>query len=378
MSTSVWSMFPFPTVSGTDFTDGSLVAVHPDCRTCPSRACISDAHTKPGEVRTCRFGLGYSRVDEDRVVVGLVITDPPLSGRARRRNRLEPERRMSRRVVSGAVEAARKLGPGAVDDFMTNRTLALSRMSSNPDLVKAVAAELRRGFEKNLQQSHDFLQLVNLVQKHAEVMLAEKHPEMSAQAAAELLPIEGSIYFSTQLMALKLDALIYLSEPNLAAGGQTRFQIHPFLLKYVRIYNWRAKEKGLNLSVVGDCHSSVFYNSEALGAVVQGILDNAVKYAPSSSSALVKFEELSDEVVISVSSLGPRIAADEVDQIFLPGYRGVAARDEEDSGQGIGLATARQVSEVLSLDLRVSQDGREDSRFPQRFSTTFSFRVRRG
>jgi signal transduction histidine kinase len=119
------------------------------------------------------------------------------------------------------------------------------------------------------------------------------------------------------------------------------------------------------------------YNSQAIGAIIQGLLDNLVKYAPAASRAVIKFTETSDTVDLTVSSLGPRIAPDELTQIFLPGYRGLAARQIEIDGLGVGLATAKHISDVLGLDLRVEQSGTEDSHHKGRFWTSFQLRLQK-
>jgi signal transduction histidine kinase len=196
--------------------------------------------------------------------------------------------------------------------------------------------------------------------------------------AAEQLPVEGAIYFSTELMLLKMDALTYLHEINLVYGQEKTFRIHPLVLKYVRIYAWQANQKHLDLQLSGDCYNVYRYNTEAVGVVVQGLLDNLVKYAPAGSKATIVFAEDPSQVVISFTSLGPRIHVDEVQQIFHPGYRGRAAQSLESSGGlGVGLATAKRVSDALDLNLTVHQDIKEDLKYRDRFSTTFGITLSR-
>lgn len=136
------------------------------------------------------------------------------------------------------------------------------------------------------------------------------------------------------------------------------------------------RQKGLNLGVTGECFESVFYDPHAIGAVVQGILDNMVKYAPSGSRAVVNFDVMGDRIQITFSSLGPKIFPHEMQSIFALGVRGEAARNVESTGHGVGLATAQQISEVLELSLSVSQSPDQDVRFPAHYSTTFRVELR--
>jgi signal transduction histidine kinase len=367
-----WGLFPYPTVWGGVVTDGSLVPAHPDCLRCPSRTCTSDSASR-NEVRICRYGLAYRQLDEERTVVGLAVSDlSNLTQRARKRLRNEPERRVTSAQIGSAVARAHALGVGFVKTFERDKAQLLKNLNEDPQLLKAVAEQLRHEFSDNLEQSHDFLQLVQLVKGHAEVLLKDKYPNLEPAEAADRLPTEGAIYYSTEMMLAKMDSLEFLNEINLAHGGERRFKIHPLIVKYVRIYGWQAQQKDLRIRLEGSSHSESLYNPRAIGAVVQGLLDNLVKYAPASSVATVTFSETPSSVKISFDSVGPTIDPDERASIFLPKYRGRAARDIEMSGRGVGLATAKQISDALHLNLGVEQEEEADPRFYGRFRTSFS------
>lgn len=378
MSGDIWRLFPYPTLASDGFTGGSILDVHADCASCPTRDCAKDARAKSGEVKQCRYGITYARIDEDRLVNGLVATDAvsPTS-RHKRRLKAEPARRVNSNTISTAVAGAAALGPGVVIDHERSRDEMLKRLEADPEMHKALAEQLRKDFQENLNQSHDFLQLTKLVRGHAEALLNEKHPGLGTVDAAERSPTEGAIYFSTELMLLKMDSLVFLHEINRVHGGESRFQIHPFVLKYVRIYQWQADQKELGLRLEGACYAWSRYNNQAIGAVIQSLLDNLVKYAPAGSKASVAFEEGSESVLLQFVSLGPRIEPDETAKVFLPGYRARAARRVEIGGMGVGLATAKRISDAVGLSLSVQQDEQEDSRYRGRYRTTFSLALAR-
>lgn len=376
MSGDVWELFPFPTLSDGLFTDGSLLPRHEACRTCATHECARNEKAKVAVPEICRYGITYARIDESRLLAGVLATDGvSLNSRARNRLRSEPDRRVSSAKIVRAIEQARGLGAGVTDDFDVLKAEVLGRLEHEPEMHKALAAQLRQNFERNVQQSHDFLQLAKLVQGHAEALLAEKYPGVPAHEAAEQAPVEGAIYFTTQLMVLKLDSLVFLQDPQRANERPKNFKIHPLVLKYARIYQWQASQKELSVRLEGECYASANYNAQAIGAVVQGILDNLVKYAPGGSDALIRFDQRGTDVTISFSSLGPRIEPHERKNIFLPGFRAAAAQSVESTGQGIGLATAQQVSDVVGLDLAVSQEDEEAHRFPGNYGTTFTVRL---
>ncbi len=374
----MWSLFPYPTLSDGRFSDGSLLDVHPACATCPTRECAADRKADIAVAKWCRFGVTYLRVDEQRLLLGvLAAEDQGAPKRAKRRLRQEPERRVRVELLQRAVSAAREAGPGAVQDFDRLKAEALKRLHRDPALHAAVANELKRDFDENLNQSHDFRQLVYQVRGYAEALLRNKFPELTNEEAAERLPVEGAIYFANEMLLIKMDALRFIREVNLAFGAPSRFQIHPFILKYVRIYRWQAEQKDLDLRMEGSCYAFSRYNNEAIGAVIQALLDNLVKYAPAGSRASINFREEEDAVLVTFSSLGPKIDDDEFDKIFLPGCRGRAASSIEGTGQGVGLAAARQVSDALALNLRVEQSAEEDAKYRSRFWTSFHLTLRR-
>jgi len=377
MTSQVWELFPFPTLANGELTDGSLLPTHPACISCPTRVCATDDGATIGEPRICKFGVTYARIDDHRLLTGVLVADSPnMNPRAKSRLRKEPDRRINGSKITRSITSARELGAGVIDDFELLKREVLSKLEHEPEMHKALSQQLRRDFEQNVQQSHDFLQLAKLVKGHAEALLAEKYPNATAHEAAERAPIEGSIYFTTELMVLKLDALVFLQDPQRANERTQSFKIHPMVLKYARIYQWQALQKELAIRVEGDCFSSASYNPQAIGAVLQGILDNLVKYAPGGSDALIRFENRGSEVDVSFNSLGPKIAPSESKRIFLAGFRGEAARSIESTGQGIGLATAQQVSDVLGLRLQVDQATDEPKRFPGMYSTTFKVTLR--
>lgn len=378
MASNPWQLFPYPTLTREGSTDGSLFGAHLACKTCPTRECLDDATLTASELRICSYGITYARIDDERLVTGVVANDlPNTTQRARKRARQEPERRVRSADIRAAVNQARAMGVGLVNDFEAAKAEMLARLESDPELHQALAEQLRRDFADNLNQSHDFLQLVKLVRGHAEALLHEKYPDLAPADAADKSPVEGAIYYSTELMLAKMDSMEFLNEINIAHGGERRFKVHPLVLKYVRIYDWQASEKDLRVRLEGASYSTSYYNAKAIGAVVQGLLDNLVKYAPAGSAATVAFSETDEQVRLEFCSLGPRIDPDERNRIFLPKYRARAAKAIEMSGLGVGLAAAKQVSDALNLELTVEQASEEDTRFPGRYQTVFSFRLER-
>lgn len=376
--TDAWGLFPYPTMRDGRLQPGSLVTVPRICESCTSRECASSERAEIGDLKQCRFGVTYARVDDKRVTFGIVVTDLPMATkRTRKVARQLPGNRVRTADVERALFSARVLGPSVVEDFQLAQEQVLRELREHPDMHQALAAKLRKDFDANLDQSHDFMQLVKLVRGHAEALLLTEHPGEDVIKAAESEPSLGAIYFSTELMLIKMDSLVFLREINRALASPASFQIHPYVLKYVRIYDWKARQKNVRLRVQGASYGRVTLNSDAVGAVIQGLLDNLVKYAPAGSEAWIDFTESDDQIRVDFVGLGPHIAADELEKIFLPGFRAAAARKMEPSGLGVGLATAKEICDVLDLHLQARQEPAEDSKYLGRYMTKFTVTLRR-
>lgn len=175
----------------------------------------------------------------------------------------------------------------------------------------------------------------------------------------------------------KVDATLFLDEPNRVFGEEREFALHRLTTKYYRIYRFQAKQKGVDLRVSGESYGSVRYNPAAIGAVIHTLLDNCIKYAPSASRADILFSEDSQSITVTFESLGPRIEPDERKKIFLPGFRATAARESESSGLGFGLSVAKSISDALRLGLTVSQDAAESKQFTRYHKTSFAVRLQK-
>lgn len=378
-----WRLFPLSTVAtvsgNLERTDGSVHSRPPKCATCPTHACLSSDPTVKYHLRECPFGFHYFWIDDARLALGFVAKDHGLPTQRSRKNlRRDPGARVAVRSLRRMMDAVRALPAGALDDFELTRSAAIQRMSSDPETRKDLARDMRREFaEIPLQQSHDFMQFVNQIKGHVEVLLREAAPDSDPYAAAESLPHLGAIFFAAQLMRAKIDSLAYLQEFNRVFGQESSFRVHPLVIKYLRIYRWQADAKRLTVQTLGESFGQSVYNADALGVVIHALLDNQVKYAPPGSKALVRFEESDDRIMVSFEGLGPKVSDDEKDRIFEQGYRGRAAKEAYAEGMGVGLASAGMICDALDLRLKFRQEVDESNDHPGLYWTRFSISLLR-
>lgn len=370
----LWALFPFTTLARGSLTPGAISPPLSQCESCLSKPCAADAIITPGEVKTCRYGVDYSRIDDERVAVSFSIAKQfKVSGRARRIHKDNPRARTTLDAVHRAVKAARAMGPGVVEDVESARRIALEEAKADPALAEALRRESHRDVENDLARSHDFQQFAKLILQYSEALLRERAPDTPVHEAAEQFPTEGSIYFASRLMISKVDALVFIDDPLRARDNAKSFPFHSLFRQYTLLYQWNARQKKINLGVEGETYRHCSYNKRAVGSVIHALLDNLVKYAPARSKAIMKIEESGDRLTLRFVSLGPRIEDSEAKRIFDIGVRGIHAHSSTAEGQGIGLASALAISDVLGLNLRFEQKQAEDRQERGYHETIFSF-----
>ena len=87
-------------------------------------------------------------------------------------------------------------------------------------------------------------------------------------------------------------------------------------------------------------------DEKLLGRALDNLLDNARKYDQAGGKIHLEGRRDGQAVSLAVQDSGPGIAADELDKIFEPFFRGSSARASSATGFGLGLALARRVAEA--------------------------------
>ena len=97
----------------------------------------------------------------------------------------------------------------------------------------------------------------------------------------------------------------------------------------------------------------VFGNNELLYIAVKNIVENGCKYSPDKRS-VVDLSFIQHKVFVKVANQGDVIAAEELQQIFQPFFRGSGTRDSR--GFGLGLALAQRIIALHKGTIQVQSD----------------------
>ncbi len=106
----------------------------------------------------------------------------------------------------------------------------------------------------------------------------------------------------------------------------------------------------------------VFIDFEQWVRVVQGLVENALVYAPD-GEVRIGAEAGAGGLVLWIEDDGPGIAPDELEQVFDKFFRGRTARARVPSGTGLGLAIAREIVTAHGGDIAAGRAASGGARF---------------
>ena len=102
-----------------------------------------------------------------------------------------------------------------------------------------------------------------------------------------------------------------------------------------------AAQKSIVLDVDARTPAWVLGQDDALRILLTNLVDNAIRYSPTSGRVNVSVQSVAGTVQLIVQDTGPGIPADERERVFDRFYRG---RDASVGGSGLGLAIVRQIA----------------------------------
>ncbi len=127
-----------------------------------------------------------------------------------------------------------------------------------------------------------------------------------------------------------------------------------------RLLSGPAEKRGLKLSetISFDVIPSIRADPDLLSIIFYNLLDNAIKYSDEGTTIEMFCSYSKKEYFVDVLSWSPAILPNEVDKIFVEGYRGLNVRSTE-VGLGRGLFMAKNVAERIGCHVELIDKGGE-------------------
>jgi two-component system, OmpR family, sensor histidine kinase BaeS len=268
------------------------------------------------------------------VLVGLIVA---ITVAARIAKPLEAISRSARRVAKGDFSARVEINKRhqTRQDEATELARNFNTMAQNLEQLEterrftaaAIAHELRTPItvlHSRLQAVKDGLITVN--QAEAEVLLSQ-----------------------TELLTRLVDDLrtLSLAEAGRLQLEQTQFDFAVLLQTTLQGFQAKAAAKEVQLELSAQA-CPITADASRLQQVLQNLLENALRHAPSGSKVLVRLEASQTGLRLEVRDFGSGIPAEALPHLFERFYRAETSRSRETGGTGLGLAVVKAIVEAHS------------------------------
>jgi heavy metal sensor kinase len=128
-----------------------------------------------------------------------------------------------------------------------------------------------------------------------------------------------------------------------------------------------ASDKNITFEVENSLEASYYGDEDLLRQMILNLVDNAIKYTPSSTTIKLSLAQRRNEYLISVSDNGPGIPDEAKPRIFERFYRADKARsrsiETDGGGAGLGLAISRWIAEAHGGSLELAHSDHSGTTF---------------
>jgi two-component system phosphate regulon sensor histidine kinase PhoR len=107
-------------------------------------------------------------------------------------------------------------------------------------------------------------------------------------------------------------------------------------------------------------------DEEAVGQILDNLVDNAIKYTPAGGRILVRWWAEDDQACLEVRDTGVGIAEQDLPRIFERFYRVDKARSRELGGTGLGLSIVKHLAQAMSGSVAAASRPGQGSTFTVR------------
>lgn len=180
---------------------------------------------------------------------------------------------------------------------------------------------------------------------------------LTGKADPKIKDLAETIFYTAGLVSSRMTFADFELNPQvLSRQMRMRSGIYKKFDKARHILSKNAKQKNVEIFFTGRSTFEIDAIS-AFELVPFVLLDNAIKYSPSGQKINVAFDERQNkELTVRVSSIGPIVLSDELQQILMRGVRGSQAVNSNIPGEGLGLYLASTLCRMTGGDIQVTSE----------------------
>lgn len=164
-----------------------------------------------------------------------------------------------------------------------------------------------------------------------------------------------NIWAMSQLISTRLSEYDYLyAEAPLQCGSKYEFNFFATFDKIRRCMIEEAKRENKEIRVRatnGACSSIEAYDSIKYMPFL--LIDNALKYSFNNTIIEVKIKDEDNKQTIEINSIGVFVEENEIESLFIRGYRGKNSSGFTQSGSGIGLYLVKKICDANNIKVQI-------------------------
>lgn len=293
-----------------------------------SEECIK--HTNSSDSHTCEHGLTYI----SRKISGQTVTIAGV---------FIPDTRSSKKYRKNIILTQRKTSIEAINKWFSN----LDKKSD------AIHLLVNKTAKNNFDQFHEFVKWAREIGHYSERLIAKSTTsKLSAfENASEDLK---SLYKTSVMLLDSLDTTaIYFNPASAKFGRKKVTDIYSMVHKIKLVLSHSSTNKSRANVVIKGRVENKHKVYESFKIVPLSLIQNAIKYKRSGDVEVI-FNEIGNNLTMSVNSIGYEIPESEIDKLFVRGFRTKKAREMAVEGNGLGLYVLKIVADSHEFQVSVT------------------------
>lgn len=204
---------------------------------------------------------------------------------------------------------------------------------------KERAEQIRREFTANV--SHELKTPLHSISGYAELLKNDMVKEN------DKIPFAGKIYDEAQRMIRLVEDIISLSHLDEGAGDMQRENVDLYEVARKAVQNLEPQADAASVTLEVSGATAVLNGiAQLLYSMVYNLCDNAIKYNHKNGKVIIKVQNESSQVTLSVQDTGIGIASEHQERIFERFYRVDKSHSKAVGGTGLGLSIVKHAAKI--------------------------------
>lgn len=271
--------------------------------------------------------------------------------------------RGSLRPIAAMTRTARRISANELDESIP-RTGSGDELDELAATLNDMLVRVREGVERvkrfSVDAAHQLRTPLTAIQNEIEVTLTKERSEREYRKVLEDLLVQVATLSETVNGMLRLAQ----SEGGLDSSHRQQVSVDPLLEEVVEFFGALAEERGVEISITGQCKAAVIGDPTWLHQLFANIVHNALKYTPEGGRVEVSANAADDEVAVAIRDDGAGLTAEDRAIVFARYQRGSASSAGD--GMGLGLALAREIVRAHGGSIDVESEPGAGSTFSVR------------